>query len=96
MSKTYANTAPALCTSITRSVRLNGYVTSVRLEKRFWDVLDELAREEGTTTPRFIAALYSDVLGLRGEVASLASLLRVVCIDWLAQRSAAVAFSQSA
>lgn len=96
MCNIYANTAPALYASITRSVRLNGYVTSVRLEKRFWDLLDELAREEGTTTPRFIAKLYGEVLGVRGEVTNLASLLRVICTNWLAQRMVPVELGKTA
>jgi predicted DNA-binding ribbon-helix-helix protein len=86
MEKSYANIAPTQYASITRSVRVNGYVTSVRLEKRFWDVLDELARSEGTSTPRFISQLYGEVLAARGEVTCLASLLRVVCATWLGGR----------
>ena len=31
---------------ITRSVRLHGHVTSVRLERFFWEILEGIARRE--------------------------------------------------
>jgi predicted DNA-binding ribbon-helix-helix protein len=89
MCRLYAATDPAACEAVTRSVRIHGMVTSVRLEARFWDILDEIAAGEGTTTAHFLGVLYDEVLELRGEVRNFASLLRVVCTTYLAQRAAA-------
>ena len=53
---------------ITRSVRLNGYSTSIRLEAYFWSILDEISARQNMTAPRFMSTLYDEVTELRGEV----------------------------
>jgi predicted DNA-binding ribbon-helix-helix protein len=65
---------------ITRRLRLNGQSTSIRLERSFWEILDEIAADEGFTTPAFISRLHAEVLELRGEVENFTSLLRCVCL----------------
>ncbi len=89
MCQIYASTDPRVCEASTRSVRIHGMVTSIRLEVRFWEILDELAAREGMTTPRFLTQLYDEILELRGEVRNFASLLRVVCTTYLAQKAGA-------
>ncbi|MFO1048438.1 MAG: ribbon-helix-helix domain-containing protein [Geminicoccaceae bacterium] len=79
MCRIYAATAPAEYEPVARSLRIHGAVTSIRLEARFWAILDEMAESEGMSTPRFIAALHDEVLDLHGEVRNLTSMLRVVC-----------------
>lgn len=86
MCDIYAGTPSTLYEPVTRSIRLDGVVTSIRLERQFWDILDKLAAEEGLTTPRFVSALYAEVLERRGQVGNLASLLRVVCTVFLDRR----------
>ncbi len=83
MCRIYAGTDPAQYEPVTRSLRLHGAVTSIRLEARFWAILDEMAGGEGVTTPKFIAKLHDEVLDLHGEVRNLTSLLRVVCAVYL-------------
>jgi predicted DNA-binding ribbon-helix-helix protein len=75
----YAGTDPKEYEPVTRSLRLHGAVTSVRLEARFWAILDEMAENEGVTTPRFLAKLHDEVVELHGEARNFTSLLRVVC-----------------
>ncbi len=82
----YASTDPALYEYHTRSVRLHGYVTSLRLEQRFWDILDEMAAEQRLSTPRFLSTLHDEVIELRGEVGNFASMLRVVCTAYLMRK----------
>jgi predicted DNA-binding ribbon-helix-helix protein len=79
MCRVYARIGRAECAPMTRSVRLNGYVTSIRLEARFWAILDAMAAHEGLTTPRFLGKLYDEVLEEQSEVRNFASLLRVAC-----------------
>jgi len=74
---------PELYKAVTRSVRLNGYCTSIRLEALFWSILDEIAAREKMTTPRFIGTLYDEVLEGRGAVGNFASLLRVTCTVYM-------------
>lgn len=80
MCRLFAGQDPAKYESITRSVRLDGYATSIRLEATFWDILDELAASQNMTLPRFLSTLYDEVLELQGEVSNFASLLRVSCV----------------
>lgn len=85
MCRIYAGTDPRDYEPSTRSVRIHGMVTSIRLEARFWAILDEMAAVEGTTTSRFVTTLYDEVLELRGDVRNFASLLRVACATYLAR-----------
>lgn len=91
MCHIYAATHPADYEPITRSIRLHGAVTSLRLEARFWEILDEMAVAERRSTPRFLELLHDEVLELRGEVRNFASLLRVVCSVYLERGRAASA-----
>lgn len=79
MCHVYASTAPERYESTTRSVRLQGSVTSVRLENEFWDILDDLAAAQGLSAARFISKLYHEVVADKGSVPNLASMLRVAC-----------------
>lgn len=64
----------------TRRMRLNGHGTSIRLERSFWQIIDEIAASEGMTTPAFVSRLHLEVLELRGEVVNFTSLLRCACL----------------
>ncbi|MEX0697987.1 MAG: ribbon-helix-helix domain-containing protein [Dongiaceae bacterium] len=79
MCRIFSGQDPDLYKAVTRSVRLNGYCTSIRLEALFWSILDEIAAREKMTTPRFISTLYDEVLERRDAVGNFASLLRVTC-----------------
>ncbi|MDX6752542.1 ribbon-helix-helix domain-containing protein [Geminicoccaceae bacterium 1502E] len=85
MCRVYAGTDPKEYEPVTRSVRLHGAVTSIRLEEHFWKVLDEMSRREGMPTPRFLCTLYDEVQELHGEVRNFASFLRVACTIFLEQ-----------
>jgi predicted DNA-binding ribbon-helix-helix protein len=80
MCTIYANQDPDSYAPITRSLRIGGAVTSLRLEAAFWTLLDELAASQGITTSRFINMLHQEVQDLRGDVTNFASLLRVSCL----------------
>ncbi len=83
MCQIFAGQDPANYQYSTRSVRLGGHATSIRLEATFWEILDELAAAQDLTTPRFLSKLYDEVLELHGEIANFASLLRVGCVLYL-------------
>ncbi|MBC6439515.1 MAG: ribbon-helix-helix domain-containing protein [Rhodospirillales bacterium] len=68
---------------ITRRLRLNGQSTSIRLENAFWDILDDIAANEGVSTPHFLSKLHDEVLELRGEPSNFTSLLRCACLKFL-------------
>lgn len=80
MCQMFAGQARADYEFQTRSLRLNGQCTSVRLERKFWKTLDHIANEEETSTPLFISKLHSEVVDLHGEAKNFASLLRCACL----------------
>jgi predicted DNA-binding ribbon-helix-helix protein len=80
MCQVFAGQDPRRYESVTRRLRLNGQSTSIRLERLFWAILDEIAEAEGVTTPTFVSKLHSEVLELRGEPQNFTSLLRCACI----------------
>ena len=80
MCRLFASQSPDSYAYETRSIRLNGQSTSIRLEKLFWDILENIAASEGMSAPRFISALHSEILNLRGEMPNFTSHLRCICI----------------
>ncbi len=90
MCQIFAGQDPGNYRYITRSLRLAGHATSIRLEATFWDILDELAESQNMTTPRFLSTLYDEVLEQHGEIANFASLLRVSCVNYLKGPAAVV------
>lgn len=65
---------------ISRSVRIAGHSTSIRLEAAFWALLDEIAAGQGLSTPRFLSVLHDEAQELNGEVTNFASMLRTTCL----------------
>jgi predicted DNA-binding ribbon-helix-helix protein len=89
MCNIYAQTDPIQYESRTRSVRISGVITNIRLENLFWHTLAELAEDSGVTTNQLIATLHSEVQSCIGEAANFASFLRVTCLRYQALRSTA-------
>ncbi len=83
MCQIFAGQDPATYECETRSLRLNGQSTSIRLETAYWEMLDAIARAEDYTTPAFISKLHSEVLELHGEARNFTSLLRCACLQFL-------------
>ena len=87
MCQIYSGTEPELYQSVSRSVRINGVVTSLRLELRFWQILDEIASGEGVSTPQFLGKIHDEVVAARGDIPNFASLLRVICTVYLEKQA---------
>ena len=85
MCQIFAGQYPGRYESVTRRLRLNGQSTSVRLERAFWRILDQMAAQEGTTTPAFLSKLHAEVLEQQGEVSNFTSLLRCACTIYLGE-----------
>ena len=76
--------------SQTRSLRIGGHSTSIRLEMAFWDTLEEIAAKEGMSLAKFVTTLYAEVLDHHGEVKNFASLLRCSCLIYRAKATTAL------
>jgi predicted DNA-binding ribbon-helix-helix protein len=72
-----------------RTVRIHGVLTSLRLENMVWDILAEMAEQEGCTTNALIATFHDEILAHRGEVPNFASFLRVTCMRYLRRMASA-------
>lgn len=85
MCEIIANQSEADYGQQTRSVRLMGHSTSIRLEAFYWRVLDGIAQMESfTTTSRLLNQLYEEIAALQGTPPSnFASLLRVGCVKYI-------------
>jgi predicted DNA-binding ribbon-helix-helix protein len=79
MCQIFAGQDPVRYETVTRRLRLNGQSTSIRLERAFWAILDQIAAKEGVSTPAFLSKLHSEVLEQQGEVTNFTSLLRCAC-----------------
>ncbi|MBI5255651.1 MAG: ribbon-helix-helix domain-containing protein [Burkholderiales bacterium] len=82
MCQVFISADPHSYDSRTRSVRLHGVVTSIRLENLFWQVLDEIARRDGMGVVQLIEKLYDELVAARGEVGNFASFLRVSALRY--------------
>lgn len=66
-----------------RTVRIRNVLTSIRLENMVWDILADMAEDEGCTTNSLIAQFHDEILAHRGEVPNFASFLRVTSMRYL-------------
>ncbi|MEY5098012.1 MAG: hypothetical protein RJA36_731 [Pseudomonadota bacterium] len=85
---------PILYESRTRTVRIRGVSTSIRMENFVWDILAELAAEEGLTTNALIVQFHDEILRHRGEALNFTSFLRVTCLRYLRRKCDSQAVSQ--
>jgi len=82
MCRIFAGQSPETYQGQTRSIRLGGHCTSIRLEAAFWAVLEEIAASQHMSLGKFLTKLHDEVLQLHGEVHNFASLLRCSCLKY--------------
>ncbi len=85
MCHIFAGQNPENYRFISRSMRLAGHSTSVKLEAKFWLILDSIAEQQSLSTPRFLSRIYDEALEINGDVPNFASLLRCACALYLEQ-----------
>lgn len=73
-------------TKISRSVRIGGHSTSIRLESAFWNALEDMAAMEGLSMPKLVGELYREALEQHDDMSNLASMLRTVCLLYQQER----------
>ncbi|MDM0114755.1 ribbon-helix-helix domain-containing protein [Variovorax sp. J22R133] len=82
MCEVFISADPQSYDSRTRSVRLHGVVTSIRLENLFWQVLEEIAQRDDMGVVQLIEKLYDELVTARGDVGNFASFLRVSALRY--------------
>lgn len=80
---------------VTRSIRIEGHATSVKLEASFWSILEEIANNQCLSVPKFISTIYKEALLHNGEVTNFASLLRCACLTYASQPLQTMSFANN-
>ena len=83
MCEYFVKADPILYESRSRTLRIHGVLTSIRLENMMWDVLAEMAYSEGRTTNGLIVQFHDEIMAQRNEVPNFTSFLRVTCMRYL-------------
>jgi predicted DNA-binding ribbon-helix-helix protein len=84
MCEIFISANPESYASRTRSVRLHGVVTSIRLENLYWEVLEEIGRRDDMSVVQLIEKLYDELVAARGAVGNFSSFLRVSALRYMA------------
>ncbi|SEL76386.1 Predicted DNA-binding protein, contains Ribbon-helix-helix (RHH) domain [Roseateles sp. YR242] len=84
MCQVFISADPQSYESRTRSVRLHGVVTSIRLENLHWEVLEEIAARDSLSVTQLISRLYDELVQARGAVGNFSSFLRVSALRYMA------------
>ncbi|MAS15410.1 MAG: hypothetical protein CMH69_19185 [Nitratireductor sp.] len=83
MCRLFVGADPQLWESQTRSIRMDGMVTSVRLESMFWSVLEEIAARDDLNVPQLLHQLYNESLDEGHDIGNFTSFLRVCCLRYI-------------
>ncbi|CCQ10481.1 hypothetical protein PALB_13480 [Pseudoalteromonas luteoviolacea B = ATCC 29581] len=83
MCQLFINADPSLWESVTRSLRIDGVVTSIRLEQYFWLILEEIAHRDAMNVNQLITKLYLESLDADHDISNFTSFLRVCCARFL-------------
>ncbi|MFD1696552.1 ribbon-helix-helix domain-containing protein [Roseibium aestuarii] len=84
MCKLFIQADTRLWESTTRSLRIDGMVTSVRLETFFWTTLEDIARRDGMNVVQLITRLHHESIDAGHDLGNFTSFLRVCCGRYLA------------
>lgn len=83
MCRLFIGADPQLWESQTRSIRMDGMVTSVRLERMFWLVLEEIASRDELNVPQLLHQLYNESIDAGHDMGNFTSFLRVSCLRFV-------------
>lgn len=83
MCRLFIGADPKLWESVTRSFRMDGMVTSVRLEHMFWNVLEDIAGRQDLNVPQLLHQLYNESIDEGHDLGNFTSFLRVCCVRFI-------------
>ncbi|MDR9468589.1 ribbon-helix-helix domain-containing protein [Marinospirillum sp.] len=83
MCQLFINAEPELWKSATHSLRIDGMVTSIRMENAFWKILESIAQRDGMNTPQLITRLYHESIDAGHDLSNFTSFLRVCALRYL-------------
>ncbi len=68
-----------LWVSQSKSLRIDGVATSIRMENFFWQTLNEIAYRDAMTVNQLITKLYHESIDAEHDLGNFTSFLRVCC-----------------
>lgn len=68
---------------VSRSVRLNGFSTCLRLEAVYWRILERIAEVNQCSVSAVLSYVDREVHLRQGGVRNFSGLIRVICVAWL-------------
>ncbi|OUR69956.1 hypothetical protein A9Q77_07920 [Marinomonas sp. 42_23_T18] len=83
MCKLFIQADSQLWQSSTRSLRIDGMVTSIRLENSFWYILEEVAARDNLQVPQMITRLYHESIDAGHDLGNFTSFLRVCATRYI-------------
>lgn len=83
MCQLFIDADSALWQSSTRSMRVDGVVTSIRLEAFFWNTLAEIAARDELSVAQLLSRLYLESMDAGHDLGNFTSFLRVCCGRYL-------------
>ena len=83
MCQLFINADNQLWAYKTKSLRIDGVVTSIRLETFFWEILEELSFRDQMTVNQMITKLYHESLDADYDISNFTSFLRVCASRYL-------------
>ncbi|HWT67519.1 MAG TPA: ribbon-helix-helix domain-containing protein [Pseudomonas sp.] len=84
-----------LAQPLSRSVRLNGFATCLRLEQVYWDILGAMAKVNCCSVSALLSYLDREVHLRHGGVKNFSGLVRVVCVVHSLKEAGCAAIVQS-
>ncbi|MFK0086452.1 ribbon-helix-helix domain-containing protein [Pseudomonas sp. NPDC090755] len=78
-----ANFNMGLAQPLSRSVRLNGFATCLRLEEIYWRVLERIALTNQCSVNALLSYVDREVHLRHGGVKNFTGLIRVICVVYL-------------
>lgn len=79
MCQLFINADSNLWKSRTKSLRIDGVSTSIRIENFFWATLEEIAARDQMTVSQLITKLYYESIDAEHDLGNFTSFLRVCC-----------------
>nr|WP_055463762.1 ribbon-helix-helix domain-containing protein [Marinomonas fungiae] len=83
MCQLFVSADPSLWQNVTRSIRIDGMVTSIRLENIFWFTLEEIAQRDQLSLSQMIIRLNHEALEAGHDLDNFTSFLRVCAMRYL-------------
>lgn len=84
MCKLFIGADADMWISRTKSLRIDGVATSIRIENFFWAILEEIAQRDRMTVNQLITRLYFESIDADHDLGNFTSFLRVCCGRYLA------------